>query len=168
MADTLQGDILKAKSAWEGLEIAIMTGGSNMSRALRLVVSDFTEFISTIVGNMQTPEQLGADFLRKSLNNIKEAQKEIDDLQKSGAPVGTTRAELLQQELDKLTRIQELQKQALDLATEEGKGFGARAAAARQLAEDFTKQIEAREFALTDLKEILEAEVRAEKIKMTE
>ena len=165
MADTLQGDILKAKSAWEGLEIAIMTGGSNMSRALRLVVSDFTEFISTIVGNMQTPEQLGADFLRKSLNNIKEAQKEIDDLQKSGAPVGTTRAELLQQELDKLTRIQELQKQALDLATEEGKGFGARAAAARQLAEDFTKQIEAREFALTDLKEILEAEVRAEKNK---
>lgn len=53
---------MKAKSAWEGLEIAFMTGSINMSRAVRIIVQDFTNFISTVVGNMRTPEQLGADF----------------------------------------------------------------------------------------------------------
>ena len=166
MADTLEGDILKAKSAWEGLEISILTGGNNISRSLRSVVSDWTEFISTIVDNMRTPEQLGADFLTDALNRIKDTQKEIDDLQKSGAPVETkTRVELLQEESEKLERVQGLQKQALEFATKEGEGFGFRAKAARDYAEDLTKQIEAREFALNDLEEIIDLEVKKEKNK---
>ncbi len=48
---------------------------------------------------------------------------------------------------------------------EEGKGFGFRAKAARDFAEDLTKQIEAREFALNDLEEILEQEIKSEKNK---
>ena len=166
MADTLEGDILKAKSAWEGLEIAIMSGSSNISKSLRLVISDWTEFISIVVDNMRTPEQLGADFLTESLNRIKDTQKEIDDLQKSGAPVATkTRLELLKQESEKLERVQGLQKQALEFATKEGEGFGFRAKAARDYAEDLTKQIEAREFALNDLEEIIDSEVKKEKNK---
>ena len=166
MADTLEGDILKAKSAWEGLEISILTGGNNISRSLRSVVSDWTEFISTIVDNMRTPEQLGADFLTDALNRIKDTQKEIDDLQKSGESVETkTRVELLQEESEKLERVQALQKQALEFATKEGEGFGFRAKAARDYAEDLTKQIEAREFALNDLEEIIDLEVKKEKNK---
>jgi TP901 family phage tail tape measure protein len=166
MADTLEGDILKAKSAWEGLEISILTGGNNISRSLRSVVSDWTEFISTIVDNMRTPEQLGADFLTDALNRIKDTQKEINDLQKSGESVETkTRVELLQEESEKLERVQALQKQALEFATKEGEGFGFRAKAARDYAEDLTKQIEAREFALNDLEEIIDLEVKKEKNK---
>ena len=166
MADTLEGDILKAKSAWEGLEISILTGGNNISRSLRSVVSDWTEFISTIVDNMRTPEQLGADFLTDALNRIKDTQKEINDLQKSGESVANkTRVELLQEESEKLERVQALQKQALEFATKEGEGFGFRAKAARDYAEDLTKQIEAREFALNDLEEIIDLEVKKEKNK---
>ena len=35
MADTLEGDIITAKSAWEGFQLSIMTGSSNISKMLR-------------------------------------------------------------------------------------------------------------------------------------
>ena len=166
MADTLQGDILKAKSAWEGLTLSIIGGKNNISRALRFLVQDWTQFLSTIVDNIRTPEQLGADFLTESLNNIKDTQKEIDDLQKSGAPVETlTRAELIQLEIEALERQQEVQLQAISINKKEGEGFGARAAAARQYAEDLTNQVEGRKLALKDLQEILEQEIKSEKHK---
>jgi len=166
MADTLQGDILKAKSAWEGLEIAFMTGSINMSRAVRIIVQDFTNFISTVVGNMQTPEQLGADFLTESLNRIKDTQKEIDDLQKSGAPVDSkSRVELLELEIQKLETVQNAQKAGLETQKELADGFGPIAIAARQVVKDTENQIKAREFALGDLREILDQEVKAEKQK---
>ena len=166
MADTLQGDILKAKSAWEGLTLSIIGGKNNISRALRGLIQDWTQFLSTVVDNIRTPEQLGADFLTESLNNIKDTQKEIDDLQKSGAPVETlTRAELIQLEIEALERQQEIQKQAIVFNEKEGEGIGAKAAAARQYAKDLTKQVEARKIALKDLEEILEQEVKTEKHK---
>tara|TARA_R100000231_G_scaffold95220_1_gene71404 strand:+ start:2082 stop:4517 length:2436 start_codon:yes stop_codon:yes gene_type:complete len=166
MADTLQGDILKAKSAWEGLEIAIMTGSSNMSRAVRTVVQDFTDFISRVVGNMQTPEQIGSQFLTDALKRVKDTQKEIDDLQKSGAPVETkTRAELLELEIESLGRVQEKQKQILKRAQELEGGFGRSAERASFIAKNLPKDIEARKLALEDLKEILDQEVKAEKNK---
>jgi TP901 family phage tail tape measure protein len=166
MADTLQGDILKAKSAWEGLTLSIIGGKNNISRALRGLIQDWTQFLSTVVDNMRTPEQLGADFLTDSLNNIKNTQKEIDDLQKSGAPVETkTRAELLQLEIEALERKQEVQKMSLAVNEKEGEGIGAVAATHRQFAADLTNQIEARKLALKDLEEILEQEVKTEKHK---
>ena len=48
MADTLQGDILKAKSAYEGFEIAILKGNNNISRTLRGLTSSWTEFLNTV------------------------------------------------------------------------------------------------------------------------
>lgn len=166
MADTLQGDILKAKSAWEGLEIAFMTGSSNMSRAVRTVVQDFTDFISRVVGNMQTPEQIGSQFLTDALKRVKDTQKEIDDLQKSGAPVESkTRAELLELQIESLGRVQEKQKQILKRAQELEGGFGRSAERASFIAKNLPKDIEARELALEDLKEILDQEVKAEKNK---
>ena len=166
MADTLQGDILKAKSAWEGLEIAFMTGSSNMSRAVRIIVQDFTDFISRVVGNMQTPEQIGSQFLTDALKRVKDTQKEIDDLQKSGAPVETkTRAELLELEIESLGRVQEKQKQILKRAQELEDGFGRSAERASFIAKNLPKDIEARKLALEDLKEILDQEVKAEKNK---
>ena len=166
MADTLQGDILKAKSAWEGLTLSIIGGKNNISRSLRGLIQDWTQFLSTVVDNMRTPEQLGADILTESLNKIKDTQKELDDLQKSGAPVETkTRAELLQLEIEALERQQEVQKQAIVFNEKEGEGIGAKAAAHRQYAADLTNQVEARKIALKDLEEILEQEVKTEKHK---
>ena len=167
MADTLQGDILKAKSAWEGFEISIMTGSSNISKSLRLVISDFTEFISGVVDNMQTPEQLGAKFLTDSLKGIKEQQAEIDKLLDSGQTAKfnvniKTRAELLLDEIEKLERVQKAQKDGLKLVEEESKGFGARSAAAQRVVDDFEKQILAREQALKSLNEILDKEIKLE------
>ncbi len=168
MGDTLEGDILRAKSAWEGLEIAFIGGSSNISRSLRVVISDWTEMISTVVDNMRNTEQLGADFLTDSLKNVKEFENAGKAVQKINTQYNSTlktRSELLQEEIDKVERTQELQKQALAFNIEEGKGFGFRAKAARDFAEDLTKQIEAREFALNDLEEILEQEIKSEKNK---
>ena len=168
MGDTLEGDILRAKSAWEGLEIAFIGGSSNISKSLRVVISDWTEMISTVVDNMRNTEQLGADFLTNSLKNVKEFQNAGKAVQKINTQYNVTlktRAELLQEEINKVEKTQDLQKQALAFNIEEGKGFGFRAKAARDFAEDLTKQIEAREFALNDLEEILEQEIKSEKNK---
>ena len=163
MADTLEGDLLKVKSAWEGLEIAIFSGSSNISRYLRTVVSDFTQFLNVVVANMRTEEQLGADFLTESLKNVKNVQDEINDLQKSGAPVASkSRAELLDIEIEKLKSLQNTQKLVLKSNEKIGEGTGALAAAARKNAEDYKKQINARKLAIKDLEEILEGEIKAE------
>ena len=163
MADTLEGDLLKVKSAWEGLEIAIFSGSSNISRYLRTVVSDFTQFLNVVVANMRTEEQLGADFLTESLKNVKNVQDEINDLQKSGEPVASkSRAELLDVEIEKLKSLQYAQKLVLKDQEKIGEGIGAVAAKGRENAEDYKKQINARKLAIKDLEEILEGEIKAE------
>ena len=48
MADTLEGDILKAKSAYEGFELSVLGGNNKISRSIRLVVQEFTSFFSSI------------------------------------------------------------------------------------------------------------------------
>ena len=168
MADTLEGDILKAKSAYEGFELSVMGGNNKISRSLRLVVQEFTSFFSILVDNMRTSEMLGADFLTQSLKNVQameNAGKAVQKVSEDNNITLKTRAELLQDEIDKVEKTQELQKDALAFNIKEGKGFGFRAKAARDFADDLTKQIDARALALNDLTEILDIEVKAEKNK---
>ena len=168
MADTLEGDILKAKSAYEGFELSVLGGNNKISRSIRLVVQEFTSFFGVLVDNMRTSEMLGADFLTQSLKNVQameNAGKAVQKVEKDNNITLKTRAELLQEEIDKVERTQELQKDALAFNIEEGKGIGFRAAASRDFAEDLTKQIDARALALNDLTEILDIEVKAEKNK---
>ena len=168
MADTLEGDILKAKSAYEGFELSVMGGNNKISRSLRIVVQEFTSFFSILVDNMRTSEMLGADFLTQSLNNVQameNAGKAVQKVSKDNNITLRTRAELIQTEIDKVKETQRLQKEMLVLNEEEGKGYGVRAAAARDFAEDLTKQIDARSIALNDLTEILDIEVKKEKNK---
>ena len=154
MADTLQGDILKAKSAWEGFELSILTGRNNISRYLRGLVQDWTEFISTVVDNLRSPEQIGADFLTDALNNVKDVQQDINDLQKSGKPVATKeRSELLKEELQSMIKIRDLQKDVLPKLTN------------KQAIEDIENQIEARNIAIKELEQIIEDEVKKEEQK---
>ena len=96
---------------------------------------------------------------------MENAGKAVQKVSKDNNITLKTRAELLQEEIDKVKKTQELQKQALAINEKEGKGFGIRAAAARDYAEDLTKQIDARALALNDLTEILDIEVKAEKNK---
>jgi len=168
MADTLEGDILKAKSAYEGFELSVFGGNNKISRSLRLVVQEFTSFFSVLVDNMRTSEMLGADFLTQSLKNVQameNAGKAVQKVQKDNNITLRTRAELLQEEIDKVKETQEGQKKVLAIQIQVGKGYGPIAKKARDNAEDFTKQIAARELALNDLTEILEIEVKAEKNK---
>lgn len=167
IGDTLQGDILRAKSAWEGFEISILGGNNNISRSIRLVLNDFTKFLGTIVDNMRTPEMLGSDFLKDALNNVKDITVEMDKM--VGTPETNvnikTRGELLLDEIEKMERVMEIQKQSLEIAKKEGEGTGPRAIAARKIVTDLEKQIEAREIALADLNQILDDEIKAEQNK---
>jgi TP901 family phage tail tape measure protein len=164
MADTLQGDILKAKSAWEGLEIAIMTGGSNMSKSIRAVVSDWTKFISGVVDEMRTPEQVGSDFLKESLNSIKATQAEMDKMSGTTATNSNkkSRGDIILDEIERLESLNSTREKVVKLLEIEGEKFGARGVSARQLAEDEQKNIEARRFALEELNLILDEELKNE------
>jgi len=168
MADTLEGDILKAKSAYEGFELSVMGGNNKISRSLRLVVQEFASFFGILTDNMRSSEQLGADFLTQSLKNVQEmenAGKAVQKVQKDSNITLRTRAELLQEEIDKVKKTQEGQKKVLAIQIQVGEGYGRIAKKARDNAEDFTKQIAARELAIKDLTEIQEIEVKAEKNK---
>ena len=168
MADTLEGDLLKAKSAWEGFEIAIVGGGTNIDRALRKIVSSWTTFISDVVDNMRTSEQLGADFLTQSLKSVKKMEDAGKAVQKVQSEVNVTlktRSELLQEEADKMKRVQKLQKDVLETVQKQAESGLDIGGAAATVAEDLTKQLEAREFALADLEEMIEQEIKKEKNK---
>jgi len=157
MADTLEGDILKAKSAWQGFEIAIFTGSNNITRALRGLVSGFADLVNSVVSDWRTTEQIADDFVSKSLKSVTEVQNQIADLQKSGAPVETRkRVELLDDEIEKQITLKNAQQAALEKTLELGKQSNLEGQIARELSEKLKKEIDARAIAieeLTDLKE---------------
>ena len=161
MADTLQGDILKAKSAYEGFEIAILKGNNNISRTLRGLTNSFTQFLNTVVDNWRSTEDIAQDFVKDALDNVKEIQKEIDDLQKGGAPVETKeRSELLQLEIDKRKDVLIAISNTLPALMDEAESYGLTGAAAREMLENQIQKYEALEIAIADLEEIKKTEAR--------
>ena len=163
MADTLQGDILKAKSAYEGFEIAILKGNNNISRTLRGLTNSFTQFLNTVVDNWRSTEDIAQDFVKDALDNVKEIQKEIDDLQKGGAPVETKeRSELLQLEIDKRKDVLIAISNTLPALMDEAESYGLTGAAAREMLENQIQKYEALEIAIADLEEIKKTEAENE------
>ena len=169
MADTLEGDILKAKSAYEGFELSVLGGNNKISRSIRLVVQEFTSFFSILTDNMRSSEQLGADFLTQSLKNvqaIENAGKAVQKVQKDNNIILKTRAELLQEEIDKqkgairagAVFTASMKEQYKDLSRIDKDRTDIRL-------KDIERQRPARELAIKDLTEILEIEVKAEKNK---
>ena len=164
MADTLQGDILKAKSAYEGFEIAILKGNNNISRTLRGLTSSWTEFLNTVVDNWRSTGDIAQDFVKDALDNVKDIQKEIDELQKSGAPVETKeRSELLQIEIESRERTLKAIKATLPALEKEAQKTSLSGAAARTMLENQIQKYDAIVIAIKDLEEIKDLEIRSEK-----
>jgi len=163
MADTLQGDILKAKSAYEGFEIAILKGNNNISRTLRGLTNSFTQFLNTVVDNWRSTEDIAQDFVKDALDNVKEIQKEIDDLQKSGAPVETKeRSELLQLEIDSRKNVLKAIEATIPALEKEAEKTSLSGAAARTTLENQIQKYDALIIAIKDLEDIKKTEAENE------
>ncbi len=113
MEDTLAGSILKAKSAWEGLTIALLEGGGFMQK----VVDGLTSSISGLTLVFQTAEQGASiefgDRLKKASEQFAAHKKDYDDALKKGG--GKT--VMIQKELsDFLMKQEDLLAQNIEFA----------------------------------------------------
>ena len=166
MADTLQGDILKAKSAYEGFEIAILMGNNGISQSLRRLTNSFTQFLNTVVDNWRSTEDIAQDFVKDALDNVKVVQKEINELQKNDETVQIkTRSELLQLEIDKRKNVLDAIIATLPVLRKEAESFGLTGNAAQKMLENQLQKYEAIEIAIKDLEEIKDLEAKNEKLR---
>ena len=77
MADTLQGDILVAKSAWEGLQIAIVEGSSEISKSIRNVLQVFALFSNNMADDLKNAQQRSVDIYDENIKIAKLQKKEL-------------------------------------------------------------------------------------------
>jgi len=80
MADTLEGDIITAKSAWEGFQLAIMTGSSEISRSLRRVTQAWTLFLNNWSDDLKSTDEIAADVFTNIVQVAKGQVKELKEL----------------------------------------------------------------------------------------
>jgi DNA repair exonuclease SbcCD ATPase subunit len=107
---------------------------------------------------MRTPEQIGAEMLKNSLKNVKDAQSEMDK-----ATAEAMRGDLL---LDEIQLLEGANKAAIGMIEGLEKRIpnlsARRARAAEEEIERIRTNLTARELALDDLNEILDDELKAE------
>lgn len=144
MADTLQGDILQAKSAWEGFTQALIEG--RIGRTLRAFTQGFTFTINKFTDNMKDAESLAVDVFQEQLNIAKTQQKELAEIGEE-----TTMVEQIQFRINELEREQEVRSQRVGLTERDEKK--------RQ------KVFQATELAIKDLREEVERLTKAEEAK---
>ena len=80
MANTLEGDIITAKSAWEGFQYALMTGSSKMSRSLRSVTQAWTLLLNNLTDDLKSTDQISADVFTNIVQVAKGQVKELKEL----------------------------------------------------------------------------------------
>jgi len=166
MANTLQGDILKAKSAYEGFEIAILMGNNNISKSLRLITNSFTQFLNTVVDNWRSTEDIAQDFVKDALDNVKVVQKEMNELQKNDETVQIkTRSELLDEEIVKRKNVLDAIIATLPFLQEQAESFGLTGTQAQKMLENQLQKYDAIYIAIEDLEEIKDLEAKNEKLR---
>jgi len=114
MKNTLQGDILEAKSAWEGLEIAIFTGSNNISRWLRDAIDVWTFLLNKFADSLKTSEDVAIDIFSKRMGIAKTQFKELQELAEINADpdISQTLSESIRIAADDLEKdIERLKKQ---------------------------------------------------------
>ena len=80
MADTLQGDIFKVKSAWEGFTIALVEGNNEISRSIRQALQVTATFLNILTDDLKDADQLAADIFSKTMNVAKTQMKEMNEM----------------------------------------------------------------------------------------
>tara|TARA_R100000278_G_scaffold33166_1_gene30139 strand:+ start:7404 stop:9764 length:2361 start_codon:yes stop_codon:yes gene_type:complete len=129
MADTLQGDILKAKSAWQGFIIAVMEGGNNINETLRTIIGGFALLVNRFTDDMKTAEQRSVDIFQEQQNIAKTQKKELKEIH----DIETELVDQLQFRINELTKENE-QRQKFAFANEEQEQKRQREVAATELA----------------------------------
>ena len=78
MADTLEGDIITAKSAWEGFQLAIMNGSGAIAEALRLVTQLSTHTLNRWSDSLKDVDAVSADIFTNTVKAAKEVTKNMN------------------------------------------------------------------------------------------
>ena len=76
MADTLEGDIITAKSAWEGFQLSIMTGSSDISKWLREAVQTWTFVLNEWSDSLKSTDDIAAEMFTNTSKSANDAVKE--------------------------------------------------------------------------------------------
>ena len=172
MADTLEGDIITAKSAWEGFQLSVMTGSSNISRILRNAVQTWTFTLNRFSDDLKSNEDVATDMFT---NITKTAKEETKKLNKDFGEGTTTysneldeQVHILQKSLTMKEWYMEDSQRKIDKLTKDGK-LGAFQVNQEEIAEEEkklaekTQIFEATKQAIKDLAE----EVKVQKEKET-
>ena len=117
MADTLQGDIFKAKSAWEGFTIALFEGSNKMSGTIRNILQGSSLILNAFADSLKDADQKTQDLVSNISKNVTDALKEVDKFEQKGVAeefqikASKTKVELYDEEIIKLKeRAKELTK----------------------------------------------------------
>ena len=78
MADTLEGDIITAKSAWEGFQLAIMNGSGAIAESLRLVTQLSTHTLNRWSDSLKDVDAVSADIFTNTVKAAKEVTKNMN------------------------------------------------------------------------------------------
>ena len=78
MADTLEGDIITAKSAWEGFQLAIMNGSGAIAESLRLVTQLSTNTLNRWSDSLKDVDAVSADIFTNTVKAAKEVTKNMN------------------------------------------------------------------------------------------
>jgi len=111
MADTLEGDIITAKSAWEGFQISIMTGSSNVSNILRTAVKTWTFILNGFSDDLKSTEDVAIDMF---VNASKTAKEETNKIIKDRGEGATTYSRQLKEEMHLLMGTLRRKKAAVE------------------------------------------------------
>ena len=177
MADTLEGDIITAKSAWEGFQLSIMTGSSEISRILRNAVQTWTWYLNGWSDSFKSTEDIATDMFTNITKTAKEAVKEGERLTEVTGNKGWTTTlsrelfeemHLIKQSLSGKEGAVKNSQDRIAKLTEDGQ-MGAYQANAQEIADEekklteLTQIFDATEIAIQDLAE----EVKVQKEKET-
>jgi TP901 family phage tail tape measure protein len=165
MADTLQGDVFKVKSAWEGFTIALVEGNNEISRSIREALQVTATFLNILTDDLKDADQLAADIFSKTMDVAKTQVKEMNELaeQQNDEGLSTTLAQSLggavnelEGELARLESVVDDRTGLQKYLQNVGDTFLGNLVGLRQendkFYDDLPKKIEATRIALEDLK----------------
>lgn len=78
MADTLEGDLITAKSAWEGFQLAIMNGNGAISKSLRGATKIWTFILNRWSDSLKDVDAVSADIFTNTVKAAKEVTKNMN------------------------------------------------------------------------------------------
>jgi len=170
MADTLQGDIFKAKSAWEGFTIALFEGSNKISGTIRNILQGSSLVLNAFADSLKDADQKTQDLVSNISKNVTDALKEVDKFEQKGVAeefqikASKTKVELYDEEINKLKeRTKEL---TVSIKKEEDiieKGNFLQRIAAQDFKEDKQEELLVTRNAINELKIIKDKEVEHDK-----